>query len=212
MNTELASDKKLLRIFSKLYPNPSSELNFSNPYELVVSVILSAQCTDKKVNEITPRLFKKYSSFAALAKAKLPDLEKLLRSINYYRTKSKNLLALSRIMTEELGGKLPTTTLALQDLPGIGPKTAAVIQCELKVEPALPVDTHVFRVARRLGLATGSTPLKVQAQLMERFKPKHWRNLHHFLILHGRRVCKAPRPKCGECALAKLCPAAEGTK
>jgi endonuclease III len=199
--------RKLLKIFVKLYPHPRSELNFKTHYQLIVSVILSAQCTDKKVNQVTPVLFKKYSSFAELGKARLNTVEKIIRPINYYKTKSKNIIAMAKIVDQELKGKLPKKHEELQKLPGVGRKTANVVLVEMGKD-ALPVDTHVFRVSRRLGLAKGRNPDQVEDELKQEFKSEHWRNLHHWLIFHGRRVCKAQRPLCGECRLSDICPSA----
>ena len=204
MNTK--NNRKLLGIFGRLYPAPRSELKFEGEYQLAVSVILSAQCTDKKVNEVTRVLFKRYRDFRGLGRADLEELGALIRPINYYKTKAKNLISLAKLVIAEHEGKLPRTREELQELPGIGRKTANVIQCERGLEPALPVDTHVFRVSRRLGLADAATPEKVENQLTQQFDPRYWHDLHHWLILHGRRVCKAPRPLCSECGVAQLCP------
>lgn len=196
----------LLEQLAVLYPEPKSELNFSNAYELLVSVVLSAQCTDKKVNDTTPALFKKYSNFKLLAKASLDDVEDLIRPINYYKTKSKNIVSTAQIITAEWNGELPRTMEGLTTLPGVGRKTANVVLGELGIEPSLAVDTHVFRVSRRLGVASGENPTEVEMSLKKGFPPATWRDLHHQLIFHGRRVCKARNPACGECTLAPSCP------
>ena len=196
----------LLEQLAVLYPEPRSELNFSNAYELLVSVVLSAQCTDKKVNDTTPALFKKYSNFKLLAKASLDDVEALIRPINYYKTKSKNIVSTAQIITAEWKGELPRTMEGLTTLPGVGRKTANVVLGELGIEPSLAVDTHVFRVSRRLGVASGENPTEVEMSLKKGFPPATWRDLHHQLIFHGRRVCKARKPACGECTLAPSCP------
>ena len=201
-----AEKRSLLSKFEKLYPDPKSELNFKGTYQLVVCVILSAQCTDKKVNQVTPGLFAKYSSFKKLSEAKVSELEKIIRPINYYKTKTKNLIGMSGLVVNQHAGKLPRTHKELIALPGIGQKTANVVLNELGVVPTLPVDTHVFRVSKRLGLASGKTPEKTEEELKQEFKEKHWRNLHHWLIFHGRRVCKAQRPLCSECGIDSLCP------
>lgn len=204
MNT--SDKKKLLSLFAKLYPGARSELNFSNDYQLIVAVILSAQCTDKKVNEVTPKLFERCGSFEALCRVKLETLEAIIRPVNYYKTKAKNLKAMACMVVSDFSGQLPATHEELRLLPGVGQKTANVIQCEQGEIPALPVDTHVFRVAQRLGLAHGKTPEAIEEGLKGEFASKHWRNLHHYLIWHGRRVCKAQRPLCAECGVATLCP------
>lgn len=201
--------KTLLRRFAELYPEPRSELTFKNNYQLVCAVMLSAQCTDKKVNEVTPHLFRVYANFKQLAAADLADIEKIIRPINYYKTKAKHLIAMANLVSAEHRGRLPTGFQTLISLPGVGRKTANVIQCELNIEPALPVDTHVFRVSKRLGIADGKNPDQVEASLKQAFPPDTWHHLHHWLIFHGRRVCKAQRPLCGSCTLSDLCPASQ---
>ena len=201
----LKKNQKILEILQQLYPNPRSELNFTNEYQLVVSVLLSAQCTDKKVNQVTPLLFNHYPGFVALRRARQTAIEKIIRPINYYKTKSKNLVALAKSVVEEFNGVLPKTFDQLTTLAGVGRKTANVVLGELGLAHTLPVDTHVFRVSKRLGLAGGATPEKVELELQAVFPSKHWRDLHHQLIFHGRRVCSAPRPKCSECRLNKFC-------
>ena len=198
-----------LTILSDLYPNPRSELNFKNPYQLLVAVVLSAQCTDKKVNQVTPSLFKQYKNFKVLASAKVTELQQIIKPINYYRTKAKNLIACALKITNEFSGKIPSNHEELILLPGVGRKTANVVLGELGHAQTLPVDTHVMRVSKRLGLSGGRNPLETEKELQAIFKPELWRNLHHWLILHGRRVCKARNPNCSECALRKLCPSSD---
>lgn len=196
---------KLLSIFDDIYPEPKSELNYHTPYELLVSVILSAQCTDKKVNETTPVLFKKYPTIVSLSKAKVKDVETVIRPINYYKTKAKHLILMANQICENFHGEVPKTHQELTSLSGVGRKTANVILCELKITPAIPVDTHVFRVSKRIGIAEGKDPNSVEKDLERNFQSKDWYNLHHWLIFHGRRVCKAQRPLCESCAVNKLC-------
>lgn len=196
----------IIKVLSKSYPEPKSELNFSNEYELLVAVVLSAQCTDKKVNEVTQELFKLYPDPTTLAKAKLSSLERVVKPINYYKTKSKNLLGLAKMLVENFNGKVPRNFDDIRKLPGVGQKTANVVLGELGAEKTFPVDTHVFRVSKRLGFATAKTREKVEEELKGRFDKKLWRKLHHWLILHGRRVCKSQKPLCNECKLAKFCP------
>ena len=196
---------KIVDLLQQLYPEPRSELNFKGEYQLVVAVLLSAQCTDKKVNQVTPSLFRHYPDFSALRCAKLQSVEEIIRPINYYRTKAKNLLALANAVDREFKGKLPKSFDQLIQLAGVGRKTANVVLGELGIAHTLPVDTHVLRVSNRLGLANASTPDKVEQQLRSVFPSTLWRNLHHQLIFHGRRVCIAQRPKCSECQLRKLC-------
>lgn len=198
--------QKIVFEFLRLYPTVGSELNFQSPYELVVSVALSAQCTDKKVNEITPILFKKYKNFKELSKAEISDVEEIIRPINYYKTKSKNIIQLAKTVYEEMGSELPKTHEELQTLSGVGRKTANVVLGELGITESMPVDTHVFRVSKRLEFATGKDANSVEQDLVKLFPKEIWYPLHHWLIYHGRRVCKAQNPDCVTCTLNKLCP------
>lgn len=197
---------EVIRKLSILYPEARSELTFQDEYELLVAVILSAQCTDKKVNEVTEVLFAKYPNFKSLSGAKLSSIEKIIRPVNYYRTKAKNLLEMSKRVSLDFQGKVPRTMTEIRTLPGVGQKTANVVLGELGAEKTFPVDTHVFRVAKRLGFAKENTPVKVEEELKELFPKSKWRMLHHFFILHGRRICKAQRPLCGACVLNDICP------
>lgn len=199
---------QLLAALAALYPEPRSELDFANEYQLLIAVMLSAQCTDKKVNQVTPELFRAYKNFKALAAAKLADVERIVRPINYFKTKSKNLIATAKEACERFGSTVPTTHEDLTSLPGVGRKTANVILGELGIVPSFPVDTHVFRLAHRLGLSAGKNPDAVERDLKAAFPSSEWRNLHHRLIFHGRRVCKARNPDCGACVLRSLCPSA----
>ncbi len=198
--------KKILSALELLYPETRSELDFKNEYELIVAVTLSAQCTDKKVNQTTPELFRRFNSFAALQLAQLAEVETILRPINYFRNKSKNIIAMAEIVTKKHDGTLPKTMPELIELPGVGRKTASVILGELGFEQTLPVDTHVFRVSKRLGFSDGANVVAVESDLRRQFAPDTWRGLHHRLIFHGRRVCKAQRPLCELCSLARMCP------
>ena len=197
----------IARRLKKLYPHASTELVFHNDYQLIVCVALSAQCTDRKVNEVSPILFARYADFASLSRAQVQSVEEIIRPINYYRTKAKNLIALAAKVQAEFGGRLPRTHEELLSLPGVGRKTANVVLSETGQAVTFPVDTHVYRVSRRLGVARGNKPEKVEQELMREFAPKDWRILHHAFILHGRRVCKAGRPLCEQCGLEPLCPA-----
>lgn len=197
----------LLQTLERLYPDPHSELHFQGEYQLVAAVMLSAQCTDKKVNEVTPELFAAYPDFAALRKARLTTVQRIIRPVNYYATKSKNLIGMAARVVEHFGGRLPRTHADLVSLPGVGNKTANVVLSELRIVPAFPVDTHIKRLSNRLGLSDGKTPDDVESDLKKIFAPETWRNLHHQLIFHGRRVCGAQRPQCAECELAPICPA-----
>jgi len=204
-----AQKRLLLKRLSELYPNPESELNYQNEYQLVICVLLSAQCTDKKVNQVTPELFARFPDFTALSRASIPSLETIIRPINYYKTKSRHLRALAQRIIEEFKGRLPHNHGDLTSLPGVGRKTANVVLSELGIEPALAVDTHVTRLAHRLGLSQGKNPLQIEQDLCAQFAPSRWRELHHYLILHGRRVCKAGRPVCKDCTIRRICPSAE---
>lgn len=199
--------EKLLRKLKKEYGEPGTELHYENSFQLLISVMLSAQSTDKKVNEITPALFSKYPDCKRLAKAKIDVIESLIRQINYHKTKARHLIMTSQILNEKFGGEIPSTHEELTSLPGVGNKTANVILSELGIAYAFPVDTHVFRVARRLGLASSTTRDKVEQELCKEFPKERWRELHHWLIYHGRRVCGARSPKCaGDCVVSDICP------
>lgn len=197
---------ELLRLLKKEYGVPQTELNYSDSFQLLISVMLSAQSTDKKVNEITPALFENYPDPLSLSKARLSKVESLIRQVNYYKTKSRHLIETSKILVRNYSSAIPETHEELISLPGVGNKTANVILSELGIDYAFPVDTHVFRVSKRLGLASSATRDKVEKELCLRFPKKRWHELHHWLIFHGRRVCVARTPKCSECLLSELCP------
>ncbi|OGN42034.1 MAG: endonuclease III [Caulobacterales bacterium RIFCSPHIGHO2_01_FULL_70_19] len=200
-------------IFARLsgvMPDPKTELNYTNPFTFVVAVALSAQATDVAVNKATAKLFAVADTPEKMLALGEAGLIPFIASIGLYRNKARNVIALSRIVLEQHGGEVPLTREALQALPGVGRKTASVVLNELGVEPAIAVDTHVFRVSHRLGLANAATPDKVEAQLHE-VVPEAWLpKAHHWLILHGRYVCTARRPKCSACAIADLCPSRAG--
>lgn len=198
-------NKALLSILEQLYPDPKSELNYVNEYQLCISVILSAQCTDKKVNQVTPELFKKYPNFKALSKAEISSTEQIIRQVNYYKTKSKNIINLAKILGESYNFQLPLIHNELIKLPGIGRKTANVVLSELNIEPALAVDTHVFRLSNRIGISNGKDVLEVEKSLTKQFPKESWKQLHHGLILHGRRVCMARNPNCAICEIKTIC-------
>lgn len=198
-------NKSIVEELRRLYPDARSELDFRNSYELVVAVILSAQCTDRRVNLVTPKLFNRFPSFIALAAAEVSEVSQLIKQINYYKTKAKNLVGMAQMVVSEFDGKLPSSIEELEKLPGVGRKTASVVVVESGGD-ALPVDTHVFRVSRRLGLAVGDDVVKVEHELRAGFPRECWRLLHHWLIFHGRRVCHAKAPRCSECTLNTDCP------
>ena len=187
-------------------PQPLSELHYRNPFELLVAVVLSAQATDAGVNKATPALFDAAPTPQAMAALGDERVEHYIRTIGLYRTKAHNVVELSRMLVERHGGEVPDTREALEALPGVGRKTANVVLNVAFGQPTLAVDTHVLRVANRLGLAQGDNPLRVEQQLMKRVPPAYAHDAHHWLILHGRHVCKARRPECWRCALADLCP------
>ncbi|HYF23700.1 MAG TPA: endonuclease III [Caulobacteraceae bacterium] len=197
---------ELFARFERLAPEPKTELNFTDPFTLVVAVALSAQTTDKAVNKATERLFAVADTPERMLALGEEGLIPFIASIGLFRNKAKNVIALSRLVLERHGGRVPLDREGLQALPGVGRKTASVVLNELGIEPAIAVDTHVFRVSHRLGLANAATPDKVEAQL-HAVVPQPWLGrAHHWLILHGRYVCTAQRPKCEACPVADLCP------
>jgi endonuclease III len=192
--------------FQEAMPNAETELHYGNTYELLVAVILSAQCTDKRVNMVTPALFQCYPDVASLAKAQYDDLFELIRSISFPGNKSRHLLGMANMVIERFGGEIPMTVEELVQLPGVGRKTANVITSVVDKQPNMAVDTHVFRVSARIGLTVGAkNPLQTELQLIK-FIPKDLVYIfHHWLILHGRYICVARNPKCGECGLRPVC-------
>lgn len=195
----------ILDYFRNNVPVAESELHFGSDYELLVSVILSAQCTDKRVNLVTPALFAAYPTVEALSKASAEDIYPFIKSVSYPNNKAKNLAAMARKVMDDFGGKIPSDVDNLMKLPGAGRKTANVVASILYSEPVVAVDTHVFRVSRRLGLSRGTTPRAVELDL-ERHIPLDIRPVaHHWLLLHGRYTCTSQKPKCSECPLAAFC-------
>ncbi|MBQ2394541.1 MAG: endonuclease III [Alistipes sp.] len=192
--------------FSENMPVAESELNFRSPFELLVAVVLSAQCTDKRVNMTTPALFEAYPTAEAMAEASVEEIYDYIKSISYPNNKAKHLAAMSRMLVEEFGGEVPSDREELQRLPGVGRKTANVVGAVLWQKEVMPVDTHVFRVSARIGLThNAKTPLQTELQL-EKNIPSHLLPIaHHWLILHGRYVCTARSPKCNECGIATWC-------
>src|SRR5437868_3978413 len=190
---------------AKAMPEPSSELEHTTPFELLVAVVLSAQATDKSVNLATAKLFPVANTPEKLAKLGVEGLEQYIRTIGLYRGKAKNVVALSNILLEQHGGEVPKTREALEALPGVGRKTANVVLNVAFGELTIAVDTHIFRVGNRTGLATGATPFEVESKLDKIVPPRYKRHAHHWLILHGRYVCVARRPLCEQCLIADLC-------
>ena len=197
--------KEIYESLKNKFPNPICELNFSNNYELLVSVILSAQCTDKRVNLVTKKLFKKYPSAKEMAKADINELEQEIKSCGFYHNKAKNILNACKKIVSEYNGEVPKDYEKLLALPGVGRKTANVITSAGFGGDAIAVDTHVFRVSRRLGLASGNTPEKVEQELMKIFNKELWSETHFLFVLFGRYICKAQRPLCQECEFKKFC-------
>jgi endonuclease-3 len=203
---EQARIAEIFRRFEEQESDPRTELDYASPYELVTAVALSAQATDVSVNKATAKLFKVADTPQKMLALGEAGLKPFISSIGLYNMKAKNLIATAQILVEQYGGEVPLTREALQALPGVGRKTASVVLNELRIEPAIAVDTHVFRVAHRLGLAKGKTPDLVEAELMAIVPDPLKTRAHHWLILHGRYVCVARRPKCEECVVADLCP------
>lgn len=192
--------------FEQNMAQAETELNYRNGYELLVAVILSAQCTDKRVNIVTPALFERYPTPQDMAASSVEEIYSLIKSISYPNNKAKNLWAMTRKLTEEFGGELPRDLERLQELPGVGRKTANVVGAVLFDMNVMPVDTHVFRVSARIGLThNAKTPLQCEEQLTKHFPKALLAKAHHWLILHGRYVCLARKPHCEKCGIAKFC-------
>ena len=191
----------VMEALRKLYPEARPELHFRNPYETLVATILSAQCTDKRVNQVTEKLFPLYPDAFAMAKLEPEALEPLIRECGLYHNKAKNIVAASRALVEQYGGQVPNTREQLMKLPGVGQKTAGVVLLAAFGDDQIPVDTHVFRVSRRIGLADASTPEKVEQQLRDILERDIWSLGHHLIIWHGRRCCHARKPECDRCPL-----------
>ncbi len=191
---------------AEVYKDEGTMLNYTSPFTLLVAVILSAQCTDKRVNVITARLFPRLDSPGKMAELTLPEMEAEIRDCGLYKAKAKNLLGMCYMLLENYGGEVPEDFDELVKLPGVGRKTANVVRSVCWGYPAIAVDTHVFRVANRLKLAPGNTPLEVEAGLMKAIPRKDWSDAHHWLIWHGRRVCTARKPQCETCFLHDICP------
>lgn len=198
--------KHIIDWFIKNMPNAETELHYTNPYELLVAVILSAQCTDKRVNMITPDLFRAFPTPKQLAEAPVEEIFEYIRSVSYPNNKSKHLSGMAKVLIQDFNGEVPSEQDQLQRLPGVGRKTANVIASVVFNKPAMAVDTHVFRVSNRLGLTTNSkTPLETEKELMKYIPEELIATAHHWLILHGRYICTARSPKCNECGLTPWC-------
>jgi endonuclease-3 len=198
--------KKILAGLKKAYPDADCSLSFRSPLELLVATILSAQCTDVQVNKITPKLFRQFRSAKDYADAPLEELEEAIRTTGFFHNKAKNIQNACRKMLEEFGGKVPGTMESLVSLPGVGRKTANVVLSNgFGLNEGFVVDTHVFRLSHRLGLVKGKTPEKAEQELIQLFQQKDWAYLSHALILHGRQVCNARKPRCADCPLKQNC-------
>ncbi len=199
--------RKINRILGETYPYAVAELDFDNPFELLVATVLSAQTTDVRVNATTPELFARYPDAAALASARIEDVEDIVRPLGFYRSKAKAIVNLAAQLVADHRGQVPGRLEELVKLPGVGRKTAFVVLGNAFGKPGITVDTHFGRLARRFGFTTEEDPVKVERDVAELFEPKDWTQLSHRLVYHGRRICHAQKPACGACPVADLCPA-----
>jgi len=197
--------REIFRRLAAANPHPTTELVHRSPFELLVAVILSAQATDKSVNLATAKLFPLANTPQAILALGVEGLERYVRSIGLYHSKAKNIIATCRLLIEHHGGEVPDTREALEQLPGVGRKTANVILNTAFGQPTIAVDTHIFRLANRIGLAPGKTPLEVEQKLLKTVPDEYKHDAHHWLILHGRYICVARKPRCGECIIRDLC-------
>ena len=204
-----ARAKAILKSLKRLYPDATCALTHRSAFELLAATILSAQCTDARVNLVTPELFRRYPDASALAAARQGEVEAIIRSTGFFRNKAKNLIAMAQALVADHAGEVPDTMAALHRLPGVGRKTANVVLGNwYGINDGVTVDTHVTRLSRLLGLTSHTDPVKIERDLMALVPRKDWTLVSHLLILHGRAVCIANRPKCGACVLARLCPSA----
>lgn len=204
--TEKQRKKAILEWFKENVPVAESELDFRNPYQLIVAVILSAQCTDKRVNMHTPEFFLRFPSPDLLAEASFEEVYGLIKSISFPNNKARHLIGMARMLVSEFGGVVPSEVSDLERLPGVGRKTANVVASIIYDKPVIAVDTHVFRVSHRLGFSSGKTPLDVEKDLNKLIPLADRAIAHHWLILHGRYICTARNPKCGGCPISEFCP------
>ncbi len=212
-NIDIAANRKklpeMIRLLRKSYPSAKTALNFKTPIQMLVSTILSAQCTDVRVNKVTPALFKKYATADDFAGAKLPELQTLIRSTGFYRNKAKNIQGAAEVIVKKYKGEVPRTMDEMLELPGVARKTAnVVLHNAYGIVAGVVVDTHVGRLARRLGLTDQKDAAKVEKDLMKIVPKKDWANISYWLIDHGRAVCKSQKPNCGACVLNNICPSA----
>lgn len=204
-NGRMGTNEEILKELARLYPDAKPALIYRSPYELLVAVILSAQCTDERVNKVTAVLFEKYNTPRAMAALTQEELERYIYSCGFYRNKAAHILSASRDILEKFGGEVPSGYDDLRTLAGVGQKTANVVWSVAFGGDAIAVDTHVFRVSNRLGLASGKTPEKVEEGLKRAIPQRDWSKAHHWLIWHGRRVCRSQKPDCAHCTLSGLC-------
>lgn len=199
---------RVLSYFRELHPEVTTELEFGSVFQLLVAVVLSAQCTDKRVNQVTPELFTHYPDAQAMAEADESEIYEYVKSVSYPNAKARHLVELARMLVSEYGGEVPNDFDALLRLPGVGRKTANVMQAVAFGQSAMPVDTHVYRVSHRLGLvpSTADTPLKVEKALIKHIPADDLARAHHWLLLHGRYVCTSRKPHCDKCELSDICP------
>ena len=208
ITAEASSARSIYRILTKEYPDARCELDFNSPLELLVATVLSAQCTDIRVNAVTPVLFKRFPTLETLAAAKLSEIEEIIYSTGFFRSKAKNIKELANKILNDFGGEVPNDLAQLVTLPGVGRKTANVVLGNAFGIPGLTVDTHFGRLSRRFGWSTATDPVKVENDVAKLIPEKEWTLLSHKLIWHGRRICHSRKPECGICPLAKLCPSA----
>ena len=208
ITAEQSSARSIYRILTKEYPDARCELDFNSPLELLVATVLSAQCTDKRVNAVTPVLFNRFPTVTKLAGAKISEIEKIVYSTGFYRSKAKNIKELANKILKDFNGEVPKTLAQLVTLPGVGRKTANVVLGNAFGIPGLTVDTHFGRLSRRFGWSQETDPVKVENDVAKLIPEKEWTLLSHKLIWHGRRICHSRKPECGICPLEKLCPSA----
>lgn len=202
----------MAEVLAEEFPTYDVPLDHGSAFQLLAAVILSAQCTDAMVNRVTPELFARYPDAAAMASADPAEVESIIHRTGFFRAKTQSLIGMAQAVQERFGGEVPQAMDALVSLPGVGRKTANVVLNVAYGEPTMAVDTHIFRVSNRTGLAPGKTPLAVELKLLQRVPPKYMNHAHHWLILHGRYVCMARTPRCWECAVAACCDYADKTR
>ena len=197
--------KEILDILEETYPDAECELNYTTPYELLVATVLSAQCTDVRVNKVTGEMFKKYNTPQQFAELDVEEIEEMIRTCGLFKSKAKKIKTASEMILSEFGGEVPDNLKDLIKLPGVGRKTAGVVLSNAYGHPAIPVDTHVFRIVNRIGIVETSTPEKTEFALMKVLPEERWSKSHHVFIFHGRRMCKARKPECTDCPIKTYC-------